>query len=142
MVRPVLRLCVLWALLVLLPLRGLAAGFMLAESLPTGQGGAVAPCHALDGVDAGEAPQPGGMAPSGEDGAGLPALQASPDVAGSLVDSHSALCGDCELCHAPMASPTSGLGLAPFPFSDAPPKAHPRDTGRLMASWLERPPRR
>ena len=67
------------------------------------------------------------------------ARQAEP-MAAEASAAVSAFCGDCDLCHAPMAF-TGGPALARVVPSDALPEGHPRDTGRLIASWLERPPR-
>ena len=50
-------------------------------------------------------------------------------------------CASCDLCHAGVAV-LAGDPVAPSPAAPADvPAAHPRDTGRLMAAGLERPPR-
>ena len=116
-----LRLAVLWVLLALLPLRGWAAGLMAADGWPAGPAVTAkvsAPCHGADAAS--------------EELQDQMAAEASAAV--------SAFCGDCDLCHAPTAF-TGGPALARFAPSDALPEGHPRDTGRLIASWLERPPR-
>ena len=129
-----LRIVLLWVLLALLPLRGWAAGLMAVDALPAGSAGqvhATAPCHGAHEVP--QAPAAGDAAADAD------AAPAASDLAEHF-GAASALCGDCDLCHAPMVPP-AGRGLAPLPLSDAPDEAQPRDTGRLMASWLERPPR-
>jgi len=115
------RLAVLWILLALLPLRSWSAGLMAADGWPAGPALTAqvsAPCH--------------GTHATSEEQQEPMAAEASAAV--------SAFCGDCDLCHAPMAF-TGGPVLARFAPSDALPEGHPRDTGRLIASWLERPPR-
>lgn len=115
------RLAVLWILLALLPLRGWAAGLMAADGWTAGPAVTAqvsAPCH-------------GAHATSEEQQEPM-AAEASAAV--------GAFCGDCDLCHAPMAF-TGVPALARLVPSDALPEGHPRDTGRLIASWLERPPR-
>ena len=116
-----LRLALLWVLLALFPLRGWATGLMATDGWPAGPAVSAqvsAPCH---GAHAASEEQQEPMATE----------------AGAVV---SAFCGDCDLCHAPMAI-TGGPALARLVPSDALPEGHPRDTGRLIASWLERPPR-
>lgn len=50
-------------------------------------------------------------------------------------------CAICHLCHA-WAAVLNGDIVSPRSAGpDAAPLAHPRDTGRLMAAGLERPPR-
>jgi hypothetical protein len=124
MVRPTRRMAglLLWLLLALLPLRGLAHGWMglapLHDSAPAAlklaSAGAM-PCH--------------GQAVDGGAGIGAHAPQSS----GS--------CVMCDLCHAVLALPQAGLPVgslpatAPCPCAIASPPAHV-DGGRLF-----RPPR-
>jgi hypothetical protein len=50
-------------------------------------------------------------------------------------------CASCDLCHAGVAV-LADDSVAPLPATPADvPAAHPRNTGRLMATCLERPPR-
>lgn len=120
------RLSIVLLLLVLLPLRGWAAGSMAAGP---GAGlaheamqGAAMPCHVL--FDEGQ----GGHA-AGEE----------PPVAPAAEAGH--LCAACDLCHAPAGLGADALRL-PRPLPAAGPLAwNPRDTGRLMVGWLDRPPR-
>lgn len=114
------RAWVILLLIALLPVRGWAAASMAVPWLsldgPIDAAGAVVPCH-------GDAVQ--------DDDAAAPAHPASP----------SHLCKTCDLCHAPLAVSSGELAAPSQTPSMAPPVAHPRDTGRLMAAALERPPR-
>ncbi len=113
-------------LVALLPLRGWAAAGMAASAPPSGlhaQAEAHAvPCHA-DASDSGSADDPGAPAHDAH------AVQAS----------H--LCFSCDLCHAalaPVAASSSSPGQVP---GEGPLVGPSRDTGRLLAGCLERPPR-
>lgn len=114
------RAWVILLLIALLPLRGWAAAGMAVPvpvaAVPTEAAAALPPCHA-------------GLA---EDE--LAMLAADP-----VPTTH--LCATCDLCHAPLAVPAGGWASVSEPPSVAPAAAHPRDTGRLMAASLERPPR-
>ena len=114
------RTWVILLLIALLPWHGWAAASMAAPwASPGGLAGAVEsamPCHADPAHD---------------------------DLASAQADSapSSHLCKTCDLCHAALALPAhDGAGLSEAP-SVAPPAAQPRDTGRLLAGSLERPPR-
>lgn len=114
------RVWVILLLIALLPLRGWAAAGMAipGPQAPVAAEAAAAlpPCHA-------------GLA---EDE--LTTLAAYP-----APSTH--LCSTCDLCHAPLAVLAGELAPPSVPPSAAPAAAHPRDTGRLMAASLERPPR-
>jgi hypothetical protein len=114
------RAWVILLLIALLPLRGWAATGMAvpAPVAPVSAEAAAAlpPCHA-------------GLA---EDELAMLAAEPAPTT-------H--LCSTCDLCHAPLAVPAAELAPPSVPPSVAPAAAHPRDTGRLMAASLERPPR-
>ena len=114
------RAWVIVLLIALLPLRGWAAASM-AVAMPiapvsAGASAEVPPCHA-------------GLA---EDDLAMLAADPAPVA-------H--LCSTCDLCHAPAAVPAGEWASVSELPSVAPPVAHPRDTGRLMAASLERPPR-
>jgi len=114
------RAWVVLLLIALLPLRGWAAAGMAmpGPEAPVAAEAAAAlpPCHA-------------GLA---EDE--LAMLAADPAPA-------THLCSTCDLCHAPLAVPAGEWASVSELPSVAPPVAHPRDTGRLLAASLERPPR-
>jgi hypothetical protein len=70
-----------------------------------------------------------------------PAVQAALLEQGAEPAPTTHLCSTCDLCHAPLAVPAAELAPPSVPPSVAPAAAHPRDTVRLMAASLERPPR-
>jgi hypothetical protein len=117
-IRTMRRWSIVLLLVALLPLRSWAAADMSA-SMAAGQAVAATvamPCH---GEEA-EATSPL------DDGAS----PASPHA-----------CLACDLCHAPLALLVTELpGLVPAPRA-GPAPAPARDTGRLLAACLERPPR-
>jgi hypothetical protein len=114
------RAWVILLLIALLPLRGWAAASM-AVPVPVAPvsaeaAAALPPCHA-------------GL---GQDELAMLAAEPAPTA-------HP--CATCDLCHAPLAVPAGELACASVPPSVAPAADPPRDTGRLMAASLERPPR-
>lgn len=124
-------------LIALLPLHGWAAATMgvgmtaavaatADAAAPQDAGVPSSPCHA--GVQ--DAPAVHGHDPA----------DAGPDDAGPD-DPATHGCASCDLCHGGVAvlAGQTGTTVACTP-TDAP-STHPRDTGRLMAAALERPPR-
>lgn len=107
-------------LVALIPVRGWAAAGMAASSPLSGlhaqAEAAAVPCHAepFDAISTAQ----------------------SDDA-----ESASHLCNSCDLCHAPLATAAAGT-VTPGPAPEEGPRVGPsRDTGRMLAGGLERPPR-
>jgi hypothetical protein len=120
------RFWLLVLLVALLPLRGWAAAGMAVSaplsSIHAQAEAAAMPCHG-DASDSGSADEPA-----------APAHDASAGQA-------SHLCVSCDLCHAALATVAAG-SVTPGPLpGEGPLVSASRDTGRLLAGCLERPPR-
>jgi len=110
----------------LLPLRGWAAAGMAVSAPLSGlhaqTEAAVMPCH-------------GGASDSGS--ADEPAVPVHDASAGQA----SHLCFNCDLCHAALAPVAAGSAIPGQVPGEGPLVGPSRDTGRLLAGCLERPPR-
>jgi hypothetical protein len=136
------RVWIVLFLIALLPVRGWAVASMTADA-----GGAhhahgsaatvpavLPPCHG----DLASADAAGDPAPHGHAAGPQPTTEADADADRSHAGH---LCAVCDLCHAPAAPAATGptLGLhAPTPVRCA---TVQRDTGRVLAGALDRPPR-
>ncbi len=115
-------------LLALLPLRGWTAAGMAVSATLSGphanayaQADAVAmPCHADRSAD-----EP----------------TAGPDAQAHGAAQASHLCFSCDLCHAALAPVAAGSATPEEVPGEGPLAGPSRDTGRLLAGCLERPPR-
>lgn len=108
----------LWCAIALLPLRGLAAGWMAGE-MALGAGAvattdAAMPCHAVP------------PAAAAADGGAAPAPH---------------LCTACDLCHAGVTVAPAAPSLGEAPAAAAPDEALPSHHGRVAPDGLFRPPR-
>jgi hypothetical protein len=125
------RAWIILLLVAMLPLHGWAAAAMavsmaatgpspetalVSTAAETGQAAVATPCHgSADGSHAGE---------------GTAAPERAP---------HD--CASCHLCHAWVAVLAEGMSAPVRATPVDAPAAYPRDTGRLIAGCLERPPR-
>ena len=123
------RAWIVLLLVAMLPLHGWAAAAMGVRMAAIGvvSDPAYVPAAAMSAIA--EAPCHGQAA----DG------HATDAVAATERASHD--CASCDLCHTGVAV-LADATVAPLPAAPADaPAGHPRDTGRLMAACLERPPR-
>jgi hypothetical protein len=110
---PRLVALLLWCVIALLPVRGLAASWMVGEmafgtsAVATTE--AAMPCHAAPAVD------DGGVAPH--------------------------VCTACDLCHAGVTVAPMAPSLGDVPASGTPDEALPSHHGRVAPDGLFRPPR-
>ena len=123
---------ILW-LVALLPARGWAVAAMSAVHIPAVQAGIVAsmPCH-------GEVTEPshqGGLQPPD----GHAATGEGPDPGELPEPTHS--CASCDLCHSQLATSPGSVEARALLRPEVPAVMAARDTGRLLAATLERPPR-
>ena len=125
------RAWIILLLVAMLPLHGWAAAAMAVSMATTGP----APERTFASTAAGTGPAAVAMPCHGSaDGSHADEGTAAPDRA-----PHD--CASCHLCHAWVAVLADGWAPSlPATPADAP-AAHPRDTGRLIAGCLERPPR-
>jgi hypothetical protein len=138
------RIWIALFLIAFLPVRGWAAAVMASAPVPpmAPVQAAAMPCHgesamhAADGaseVAAGHAHAHG--TPTGTPGGAT----GSPLDDGTSAAAH--LCAVCDLCHSPLAASAGGFALRSAAPEAGPCPAASRDTGRLLAASLERPPR-
>lgn len=113
-------------LLALLPLRGWTAAGMAFSAPLSGlhaQAEAAAmPCHA-------------------DASAGGPSDETDEPAHDTRAGQSSHLCVSCDLCHAALATVAAGSATPGQVPGEGPPVGSSRDTGRLLAGCLERPPR-
>lgn len=134
-------------LIAFLPVRGWAAVTMAsAPVLPVAPAqAATMPCHGDSAMHAAHAH--GSASPSMAAGHAHSAAPdaVSPDGAAAIphggTPAAAHLCAVCDLCHSPLAAPAGGFALRSAAPEAGPCPAAARDTGRLMATSLERPPR-
>ncbi|MCE2658635.1 MAG: hypothetical protein LW854_10375 [Rubrivivax sp.] len=136
-----------WVLLLaaLLPLRAWAVVSMpinVAGSSPA----APMPCHAAAADDHGHhshhdaAPALTGLgADASPDGGAHPAGHGDDHANHDSAAGHT--CASCVLCHSPLAAEAEHALPGPAPRAGALVPSPSRDTGRLLAETLERPPR-
>jgi hypothetical protein len=131
-------------LIAFLPVRGWAAVVMAsAPALPAVPvQTAVMPCHGEAAMQAADGAS--GAAVGDSHALGTPAGSSEGATGGHHDDSTSAaahLCAVCDLCHSPLAATAGGFALRSAVPEAGPCPAAVRDTGRLLAASLERPPR-
>jgi hypothetical protein len=125
------KTCLILLLVALLPARGWAVAAMTVAPAAPAHGGAslLMPCHAEAEIEA-EANHAG---PATDAHAHAHAPATTPDL------THA--CASCDLCHTQLAASSCKLQTAALPRANAPAVLPARDTGRLLAASLERPPR-
>ncbi len=135
-----------WVLLLaaLLPLRAWAVVSMPMNAAGSSPAVAAMPCHAAADThaEAGHLGQDSqATALMGDEGdAGPHPAGAGGDQAGH--DSSAGhTCVSCVLCHSPLAADADPAVVGPAPRAGALVPSPSRDTGRLLAETLERPPR-
>jgi hypothetical protein len=115
-----LRHCVVWFLLAMLPLRGIAISTM---EMPTG---------VFDGV----------VMELGVTGATNPQPPCHGDATDLDAGPTESTCGLCDLCHNAVAAAAAFDASAPNTPEALPPPDAANDTGRHAVGGLDRPPRR
>lgn len=120
--RGVWKTCLILLLVALLPARGWAVAAMtVAPAAPAPAGASLLmPCHAEAEAHV--------------------AVDAEAEATATTPDpTHT--CASCDLCHTQLAVSSCKLQTAELPRANAPAMRPARDTGRLLAASLERPPR-
>lgn len=145
---PVRRFWIALFLIAFLPVRGWAAVTMAsAPVLPVAPAQAAAmPCHAEAPAHTAHGAHGTALSAAAHahaDAPGTPAGSADGATERAHHDLPAAahLCAVCDLCHSPLAAPAGGFALRSAAPEAGPCPATARDTGRLMATSLERPPR-
>jgi hypothetical protein len=139
-------LCWVLLLAALLPLRAWAVASMpIALAMPGSAPAAPMPCHAAADMPEDRVAPASHLGHSGHavdvsaDGADPAAAQGADEATPGSASGHT--CASCVLCHSPLAAEAGNALSGPAPRTGAWVPLPSRDTGRLLAETLERPPR-
>lgn len=122
-----IRVCLVWLLLALLPLRGWAVTTMAM------------PMSEPASVEHRQAAQPSGQHANHPDAIGMPCHEAPAEDDGTVTPGHA--CKLCDLCHSAVTLQSAPLTPAVHTAHVTPRPGIERDTGRNAVGGLERPPR-